>query len=168
MRLEKIVDLIAVNWSRYIVPEEWDCIPLYEPDESTLVVVAHKGISEEVIDDLRFMYSKKHILIEAVEDIETFDRITAFYISRYGQKGNGSGNYGVIECPVEFASKCPLDWHELKQTENLWSRHCSVCDRNVIMCGNNAQVEAAKKVGACVAIARNDDERVYYELGGLG
>lgn len=167
MQLKQIVDMIAANGPQLPVDDSWMVVPLGLNEERKLLAVVEEPLSEEVKDSLRFMFSA-HVK-EIITDHDTFMRIRSFYRSRFGERGNGSGNFGEIDCEITWKFKCPKDWAKMLPTSDPWARHCTACDRNVVLCGNDAQVEAAKQVGACVAIGRRDEgDVIEMFLGGMG
>lgn len=156
MDTAEIIDLIAENALKYsIVPSDWRVVPIGMNEDGRLMIVVDALVSDEIRDNLRFMFSAHVRELTVTPDL--FDRLNAFFRSRFGAGGNGSGYHGEIDCDVTWKFKCPQDWAKMTPTAEDWVRRCGACRRNVVMCGNEQQIQAAKRVGACVAIARCDE-----------
>jgi len=57
----------------------------------------------------------------------------------------------VRNCLAVFQRLCPLEWEELKSTENVGVRHCDKCEREVFFCASDEETIAPAKAGHCVA-----------------
>lgn len=166
MDLKHIIDQIAAHPPEFPFPDEWRAVPAGRDQDGRMLVVVDVPLRDEMKDDLRFMSGAP--VRELVTDTDTFERLRAFSRSRLGPRGNGSGYHGEIDCDITWRFKCPKDWAKLAPTGDLWTRHCATCSRNVVMCGSQDQIDAARRVGACVAITKfNENERVEYLLGDL-
>lgn len=162
MQLKQIVDLIAANSTQYPCLDSYQAIPLGLDDTGRLLVVVDEPLSDELMDDLCFMLAHPCRQIET--DHDTFIRLLSFYRSRLGARG--SGHVAEIDCEIAWKFKCPKDWATMSPTADPLARHCQACDRQVVLCGDESQIKAAKQAGACVAIGRrNEGEGVEMLLG---
>lgn len=57
--------------------------------------------------------------------------------------------FPIIHC--EFEYECPLNWAELKPTKNANVRYCDQCAKEVTLCLDDAQIDAAWEQGLCIA-----------------
>ena len=57
--------------------------------------------------------------------------------------------FPIIHCEFEYA--CPLNWAELKPTESANVRYCDQCAKEVTLCLDDAQIDAAWERGLCIA-----------------
>ena len=62
----------------------------------------------------------------------------------------------IENCPLEF--ECEQSWSKLKRTEVKRVRHCPACSENVHLCRSEAELEAARSEGKCVALVRREPE----------
>jgi hypothetical protein len=167
MDLKRIIDCIATNPDPIAFPDDaYRVVPAGRDEDGRVLMVVDGPLSDAERDDLRFMFNG-HIR-EISTDTPTFERLRAFSRSRLGPRGNGSGYHGEIDCDVVWRYKCPKDWAKLAPTGDPWSRHCETCNRAVVMCSDQEQINAARRVGACVAITEyHDSERFGTLMGEL-
>jgi hypothetical protein len=52
----------------------------------------------------------------------------------------------------DFSFQCPIDWDELENTEDPNRRFCQTCQKQVRYINSNAELDAARSRGYCVAI----------------
>jgi hypothetical protein len=65
-------------------------------------------------------------------------------------KGMNLVNYfPIIHCEFEYS--CPLNWGELKLTDNASVRYCDQCSKEVTLCTDDAQIDLAWEQGKCIA-----------------
>lgn len=57
--------------------------------------------------------------------------------------------YAIEYC--EFSYKCPTDWFKLQKTEEEKVRYCHECNKQVKLCLEQAEIDAAAEIGLCIA-----------------
>lgn len=57
--------------------------------------------------------------------------------------------FPIIHCEFEYS--CPLNWGDLESTEDEMVRYCQQCEKNVTLCMDDAQIDAAWEQGKCIA-----------------
>ena len=56
-----------------------------------------------------------------------------------------------------FTFKCPMDWDNLEETDNVDVKYCSVCEENVYHAPNLLEFKQRVKEKQCVSIRKVDD-----------
>mgnify|MGYP001440319410 CR=1 FL=1 len=51
-----------------------------------------------------------------------------------------------------FEYKCPLEWKNLKKTEDSKVRFCDECDKNVYRCTTNEDIDKHIELNHCIAV----------------
>ena len=57
--------------------------------------------------------------------------------------------FPIIHCEFEYA--CPLNWNELRSTDNAMVRYCDQCAKAVTLCLDEVQIDLALEEGRCIA-----------------
>jgi hypothetical protein len=63
--------------------------------------------------------------------------------------------YPIIHC--EFVYSCSLDWERLSPTQDPMVRHCAQCSKEVTLCLDDEQIDAAWEQGRCIAHPMYDE-----------
>jgi hypothetical protein len=60
------------------------------------------------------------------------------------------------DCAFKF--KCPMDWDNLEETDDVDVKYCSVCEENVYHAPNLLEFKQRVKEKQCVSIRNNEDD----------
>ena len=64
--------------------------------------------------------------------------------------------FPIIHCEFEYA--CPLNWNELRPTDNAMVRYCDQYFKKVTLCLDEVQIDSALEKGQCIAYPFNAPE----------
>ena len=65
-------------------------------------------------------------------------------------------SYDIENCYYKFEFKCPLQWDNLKKTDDSNIRFCNDCSKLVYKCKNKKEFDTHSKLGRCVALKIKD------------
>jgi hypothetical protein len=51
-----------------------------------------------------------------------------------------------------FEYKCPLEWKNLKKTEDSKVRFCDECNKNVYRCKTDEEIDKHRQLNHCIAV----------------
>ena len=63
-----------------------------------------------------------------------------------------SKNIYIENCEYTFEYKCPLEWKNLKKTEDSKVRFCDECHKNVYRCKTGKDMDKHIQLNHCVAV----------------
>ena len=58
----------------------------------------------------------------------------------------------IGNCKYSFEYKCPLEWKNLKRTEDSNIRFCNECSKNVYHCKTEKDIDKHIKSNHCIAL----------------
>ena len=62
----------------------------------------------------------------------------------------------IDNCEYRFEYKCPLEWNNLKRTQDSKIRFCDECNKNVYRCKTGKDIDENIKLNHCIAIDEPD------------
>ena len=61
-------------------------------------------------------------------------------------------NLNIENCEYSVEYECPLDWGNLKKTDDLKIRFCNECNQNVYQCKTGKEMREHIKLNHCIAV----------------
>ncbi len=61
-------------------------------------------------------------------------------------------NFNIENCEYKVKYKCPLEWKNLKETNDSKIRFCNECNKNVYRCETSEDIDKHIELNNCIAI----------------